>query len=365
MSGKKWDLAVDCRLSGSTGIGRYVREIMPYVVDTFGAERLLLIGHSPELGWAKKLIESGARHIESEARVFRPAEQLMFREVERQARVLWCPHFCMPLRPRIPVVTTVHDLIPLHVATGWKGRVRRWGAAVYLRSVRLHATSILTVSHCVAGELSRELGIEPGRIRPIHNGVTHDWFAAKAARSQGGRYAIYVGNVSPHKNTEALFAAYERISSRVDHRLVIVGEERGFSSGGVLHKWLGRLGNRVEWRPRLAEDELRRLVNGADLLVMPSLEEGFGLPPLEAMACGCPVLTSDCPALLETAEQGAHRFRLGLENDLGVQLERLLTDERLRTSKIEEGRLWAERFSWERSGRATAAVLQEVVEGRR
>ena len=115
----------------------------------------------------------------------------------------------------------------------------------------------------------------------------------------------------------------------------------------------------------MTDAELRGLVAGADLLIQPSLEEGFGLPPLEAMAAGCPVLTSDCAALLETAAQGAHRFRLGERGDLAIMLGVLLTNDRLRRSKIEEGRNWAHRFTWRQTAERTAAALREVWEGGR
>jgi len=174
-----------------------------------------------------------------------------------------------------------------------------------------------------------------------------------------------VGNVSPHKNVEGLLAAFAKIALKTPHQLVIVGEERGFTSRAILRQWIKRLGPKLRILSGLSDAELRGLVAGADLLVQPSLEEGFGLPPLEAMAAGCPVLTSDCPALLETSAQGAHRFRLQVRGDLAAALGRLLTDAGLRRAKVEEGRAWARRFTWARTAEATAAALRETWEAGR
>ena len=362
---KRYALAVDCRLAASTGIGRYVREIVPHLADRFGASRLLLIGRTGGLAWAAPWIGAGAAIIDSDAALFRREEQRLYAEVGRNCDLLWLPHFNVPLRRVGRLAVTVHDLIPLHVAVGWKGWVRRWGARVYLRAVRRHADLVLTVSNRVAGELRQELGVEEERIRAIHNGVEARWFEQARQRMMEGRYIIYVGNISPHKNVEALFTAFMALQDKVSHALVVVGEERGFTSRGIMRIWSKKLGRRLRHVSRVSEEDLRAWVAGADLLVQPSREEGFGLPPLEAMAAGCPVLTSDCAALLETAAEGAHRFRLGVEGDCESVLGRLLTDDTLRRSKVLEGCRWARKFSWESTGKQVAQELYALWERNR
>ncbi len=362
---KPYAIGIDCRLSHSTGIGRYVREIVPQVADVFGAKNILLSGGPTTLEWAAPLIERGATFRPTSARPFRMAEQRMFHELGGSCDMLWCPHFSAPWSCSSQLVVTVHDLIPLHVVEGWKGRVRQIGARVYLGAVRRNADLIMTVSHQVKRELVCELGVEAERIRAIPNGVGPVWFEARPPADLRKPYVVYVGNVSPHKNVEGLLEAFSMVSTHVPHELVIVGEERGFTSRPVLREWIARLGGRLRIVAKLTDAELRGLVAGADLLVQPSLEEGFGLPPLEAMAAGCPVLTSDCAALMETAAQGAHRFRLAERGDLAVMMGSLLTNEGLRRSKIEEGRNWARHFTWQRTAELTAAALREVWEGGR
>jgi glycosyltransferase involved in cell wall biosynthesis len=353
-------IGIDCRLSHSTGIGRYVREIVPQVADVFGADKILLSGGPTTPEWAAPLITRGAAFRPADARPFRPAEQRMFRELEASCDMLWCPHFSAPWSCKTGLVVTVHDLIPLHVVAGWRGWVRKLGARVYLNAVRRNAALVLTVSEQVKGELVRELGVASGRIRAIPNGVDEAWFETTRPASTRAPYVVYVGNISPHKNVEGLLAAFAEVAERVPHELLIVGEERGFTSRPVLRRWVAQLGGRLRIVSKLSDRELRELVAGAALLVQPSFEEGFGLPPLEAMAAGCPVLTSDCAALLETAAQGAHRFRLTERDDLARVLGALLSDERLCRSKVGEGRSWARRFTWKQTAERTAAALREV-----
>ena len=361
-----YDLAIDCRLRLSTGIGRYITELVPRVIAAFAERRIVLLGLRPDDPWFRERIlplGSKVATIASEARVFRLGEQRLYRKAAQQARVLWCTHFNAPcFLPRYTrLVVNVHDLIPLHVARGWKGQVRRLGAALFLAAVRRNASRVFTLSNAVADELVRELNFDRERLHPISLGVAPEWSRASA---EGGAkpYVLYLGNISPHKNVGALLAAFAEIVPQVPHQLVIVGERRGFTEQADFSALVARLGERVVFTQRLGEVELRGLVAGADLLVQPSLEEGFGLPPLEAMAAGTPVLTSDCAALLETAAQGAHRFALHSPGDLARQLRRLLADDILRRSKIAKGKDWAARFTWDRTAQLTAEVLREVLE---
>ncbi|HLP07360.1 MAG TPA: glycosyltransferase family 1 protein [Opitutaceae bacterium] len=363
------DLAIDCRLRNSTGIGRYISELVPRAVAALPERRIVLLGPRQDDPWFRERIapiRGDVATIASDARVFRMAEQRLYRAVARQARVFWCTHFNVPWTwPRNQrLVVNVHDLIPVHVAVGWKGRIRWLGAKWYLAAVRRRADRILVLSQAVADELVQEQRFERSRLRPIHLGVAPEWFTADRTtcpRLGQEPFVLYLGNISPHKNVGALLQAFAEVTQEVPQRLVIVGERRGFTEHADFGALVAHLGSRVVFAQRLADGELRGLVAAADLLVQPSLEEGFGLPPLEAMAAGTPVLTSDCAALLETAARGAHRFALRDPGDLAAQLRRLLTDRLLLRSKTEEGRAWARQFTWERTAEQTVAVLREVL----
>lgn len=364
---KSIDLAIDCRLRQKTGIGRYIKEVVPRVARLLPDCRYLLIGPEYNDSWLRENFGGEVEILPCSAKVFRWEEQGILRTAGQRARVLWCPHFCIPLRlPASAVLlTTVHDLIPLHVAQGWKGHVRRLGARVYLRAVKSQSARILTPSVAVANQLEKELGFNVEKLRPIPLGVDEGWYNAgrqPCPAGIGGRpYVLYVGNISAHKNVDGLLRAFSTILSKVPHRLVVLGEKRGFTAHASLAALVQLLGDRVVFLSRLSEAELHGLVAGADLLVQPSLEEGFGLPPLEAMAAGCPVLSSDAVALVETTGPGAHHFKLSVPGDLAHQLERLLVDTSLRLQLINAGREWARRFTWDKTAEQTAQVIRELL----
>lgn len=364
------DLVIDCRLWNSTGIGRYIREVVPRVISELPAVRFLLVGPESTDLWARGLLQDRVILYPCTARVFRGAEQSMFRKVLLGSRLLWCPHFCVPLyvpRPAL-LLTTLHDLIPIHIARGWKGRLRKWGAGVYLQAVKRQAARVLTPSVAVANQLESELGFQREKLRPIPLGVAATWFMAAnhpptpEMSSRGGfRYLLYVGNISPHKNIDGLLRAFSTVVSKVPHRLVVLGEKRGFTAHARLAEWVRALDDRVVFLSRLTEAELQALVAEADLLVQPSLEEGFGLPPLEAMAARCPVLSSDAAALVETTGPGAYHFKLGAPDDMAEQLERLLLDTPLRMQRVDAGQQWARQFTWEKTAEQTAQVIRELL----
>lgn len=360
-------LAIDCRLCQSTGIGRYIRAVIPRVISGLPDLSFLIVGPNSDDLWVRGLLGRRVTVFPSSAQVFRWAEQSLFRQICSRSNALWCPHFCVPihLSKSSILLTTVHDLIPLHVARGWKGYVRKLGARFYLEAVKRQAAFVLTPSVAVATQLEMELGVRRERLRPIPLGVGTGWYTAghqPPPATLGDRpYVLYVGNISAHKNVDGLLRSFWTILSRVPQTLVVLGEKRGFTAHARLAELVRPLGDRVVFLSRLSEAELHGLVAGADLLVQPSLEEGFGLPPLEAMAAGCPVLSSDAVALVETTGPGAHHFKLGLPDDLAHQLERLLTDAQLRVKLVSAGREWARQFTWDKTAERTAQVIRELL----
>ncbi|HLP07359.1 MAG TPA: glycosyltransferase family 1 protein [Opitutaceae bacterium] len=258
---------------------------------------------------------------------------------------------------------TVHDLIPLHFRVGWKGHFRAVLAAILLRRIKQSAALVITDTHAVARQLESELRFLRARLRPIHL-AAHCELALASARMRQlvDPYLIYVGNVGPHKNVEGLMASFAEVCGRVPHRLVIVGQRGQFvGDQRRLTALAMRLGNRVFFTDQVTDEELRVWMRGADLLVQPSFEEGFGLPPLEAMAMGVPVLVSDAPALVETAGQGARVFRLNVPGELATSLCELLCHPELRADLVQRGHTHVRRFSWEATAAATTQVLKEVI----
>jgi glycosyltransferase involved in cell wall biosynthesis len=200
--------------------------------------------------------------------------------------VLHCPTYYAPLRPRVPTVVTVHDVAVLRHPEWFPAWTRTYAPRVVPHAIRA-ATRVIAVSDFTAGEVERLVGVPRERIRVVANGVEAT-FAPEGERAEGD-YVLAVGTLAPRKNLARTIEAARRIGVE----LRVVGAE---GWGGVEAR-----GAHVRWLGRVDDAELARLYRGARCVVYASLYEGFGLPVLEAIACGTPVVTSRGGATEEAA----------------------------------------------------------------
>jgi glycosyltransferase involved in cell wall biosynthesis len=202
------------------------------------------------------------------------------------ADVLHCPTFRGPFSSRVPLVVTVHDLAVLRHPEWFNRWTRTYSCRAVPRVVRA-ASRVIAVSEFTAGELGDLLDVPAAKIRVVPNAV-EEVFTPEGARSDGD-YVLAVGTLEPRKNLA-------RIAAAVDGELRVVGA-RGW--GNVEPP------ANVTWLPDVGDEELAALYRGARCLVYASLYEGFGIPVAEALACGCPVVTSAGSAMAETAGEDA------------------------------------------------------------
>jgi glycosyltransferase involved in cell wall biosynthesis len=281
------------------------------------------------------------------AAMYSQAEQLVWYRALKavQPRAVWLPHYVHPLASWLPAhrrmltYVTVHDIIHLLPRTlSGQGAARRMYARAMLAADARLCRRIFTPSEATATTLQTVVRSARTVVTPIP--VNETWFEPidPALSPVDGRYLLYVGNSKRYKNLPLLLEAFSDIEAKVPHRLVIAG-------GGAN---LRTLDDRVR---RLAEDNpdrvvlvgqldfavLRSLVASAELLVMPSLCEGAGLPPLEAMASGTAVLASDIPAVRETCGEGAQYFDPHDRNALAQLLRVYCTDDAARADLAVRG----------------------------
>jgi glycosyltransferase involved in cell wall biosynthesis len=198
------------------------------------------------------------------------------------ADVLHCPTFRGPFRARRPLVVTVHDLAVLREPAWFNHWTATYSRVAVPRVVRA-ASRVIAVSDFTRRELIDLLAVDPKRVRVIPNAV-EDVFTPDGPKAEG-EYVLAVGTLEPRKNLA-------RIAQAVDGELRVVGA-RGWGNVEVP-------GN-VTWLPDVGDDELARLYRGAQCLVYASLYEGFGIPVAEALACGCPIVTSEGSPMAELA----------------------------------------------------------------
>jgi glycosyltransferase involved in cell wall biosynthesis len=251
------------------------------------------------------------------------------------ADVLHCPTYYGPLHPRVPTVLTVHDLAVLRHPEAFPAWTRSYVPRVVPHMVRA-ARRVVAVSEFTATEVERLLRVPRERIRVVPNGV-EPLFAADGDRADG-EYVLTVGTLEPRKNLARTIEA----AARLGVELRVVGA-RGW--GGVEPR-----GGNVTWLGEVDDEELARQYRGARCFVYASLYEGFGIPVLEAMACGAPVVTSRGGATEEVA--GGHAT---LVDPLDVASIAAGIE-----SARSDGAEYARSFTWDETARRTVAVYQEA-----
>lgn len=278
------------------------------------------------------------------------------------------PHYVLPpLRP-CPAVVTIHDLIHLRFPAQLPSLLASLYARVMFRVSVRSARRIIAVSEATRRELAERLGVPPDKVRVIPNGVdgrfrpAADPRAPDAALARLGLerpYVLFVGNPKPHKNLPRLLDAFAGLDPKLG-RLVLAGIPEG-ARGSVGREVAARgLGDRVRVLGVLPEETMPVLYQGAEILVLPSLWEGFGLPALEAMASGTPVVAAARGGLPEVVGEAGLLVDPTDVDALRAAMYNLLDNFSLRSELRARGLARARAFSWRRMAEATAAVYREA-----
>jgi glycosyltransferase involved in cell wall biosynthesis len=269
--------------------------------------------------------------------------------------------FILPTDVR-PLVATVHDVAPL-ADPPFKPQYRD-ATLRAIQYIRAHRVRLLTVSEFTRRELRTRAGLDVTDVAVVHSGVSEVFLAApKADDARGDPYLLYVGGAGPNKNLDRLLAAVRRLRESAPVDLVMAGDRTWD------HEELrGALGDRPPSWLRLTgyvtDAELADLYRNAAACVCPSLHEGFGLPVLEAMACGTPLACSRIPVLEEVAGDAAAYFDPRSVEDMAAVVSALLRDRRAGSERAARGRARARTFTWARTARQTIDVYRRALADR-
>src|SRR5262252_2542746 len=277
-----------------------------------------------------------------------------------QGRLLWSPGNTGPIGVSRQVLT-VHDMASLDHPEWFERKFALWYAALLPRLIRKVRT-IITVSHFSKEGIVRLTGVEPERVHVIFNGVDRRFRPADTTTVQkvitdlnlNCPYILFVGSLEPRKNLKILFEAW-RLGGFDGVTLAVVG-----ARGHLFRKLeFDSIPEGVRLLGCVTDDVLPALYSGAAGFVYPSIYEGFGLPPLEAMACGCPVAVSDIPPHREVCDGTTMYFDPFSPEDISSKLEWLLQlDGGPRASLVQRGLRCAARYSWESTASDTWHILQ-------
>jgi glycosyltransferase involved in cell wall biosynthesis len=276
---------------------------------------------------------------------------------------------------KMPYIITVHDLIRYF-------DLRRYGMYIHRPNRRdkfyltldykgvKKAVKIIAVSQATKKDLMYYLEIPEERISVIYEGIDHAVFKPLARPNKFGYpYILFVGSEHPRKNLSTLLRAFKRLEGQPQFKnlkLVKVGKAGGrevnFRAQTMEVINTLNLNSKVVFTEVISVEDLRAYYCGAQCFALPSMYEGFGFPPLEAMACGCPVITSDGSSLPEVVDEAAIKVTPQDVGGLATVLEKVLTNQELKKNLIDRGMKQAVKFSWERTAKETRKVYQEVEE---
>lgn len=347
-----------------TGVGRYVEGLLGGLLalptpPDLAVAAFTLRGDRPAVGapWVGPRVPAGALHAFWRRGPLPTVEWLTGR-----ADVFHATNYLLPPLRHAAGVVTVHDLsFLLHADTVSPG-VLRYQREVP-RALR-RAAAVLTVSHSVRAEVIEHLDVPPDKVHAVHLGVAKEWFdtpapdaGTRAPLGLAESYLLFVGSQEPRKGLTVLVDALAQLQDRGEDvpPLVLAGpagwgppvDDGRLADGSV---------RRLGW---VDDAALRQVVAGAAALVLPSRYEGFGLPPLEAFACGTPVVVSDLPVLREVSGPLAVYARPGDPDALAEAVLAVLADDGGAVARAAR-RNRAATFTWQRCAEQTLAVYEQV-----
>lgn len=381
-------IAIDVRRIRDFGIGTYIRSLVHALGGVDRENRYTLICHPDDtrtLTGLPENFESAAykrrdsaviEHIAFPAYLHSLAPSLVHIPLNR-----------VPMLMIKPYVVTIHDMANLYFEeqqTGLRMALRRFR----FRRGLIRADRVIAVSAATSREVQKEMGIPAERIRMVYNAPDPEFFKHRHvadARAAGPEapvremqrileryqihypYLLYAGNIKPHKNIPRLVEAFAVVRDQLashpvyqNLRLIIIGDQIS-QYPAVRHAVIkSRVESTVRFLGFVPFDTLRCFYESAAAFVFPSRHEGFGLPPLEAMASGTPVVCSNVSSLPEVVGDAA--IQVNPENvfDIARGIREVLLDEDLRKELVARGRVQAARFSWNRTAREVLEIYREV-----
>jgi len=284
--------------------------------------------------------------------------------------ILHCPHYVCPLfNTTLPYVVTIHDTIAIDHPHWCKPSNALYYGLIIKQTIK-KASKIIVPSHSTADNLKSHFSVNGSTINIIYPGIDPIFNTNKKPWCQNQirirynlpqRYILFVGNIEPKKNILGLLNTYKLLQKKgLPHKLVLVGK-KGWKNKNVYREILKTKNENVIFTGYVDRPDLPFVYQMADVFVFASLYEGFGFPPLEAMACGTPVVASSSGALKETVKDSSYTVDPQNPEDIAQAVYLLITNNNLRQKYIESGLKQSRRFNWNYAAEQTLSVYKEAL----
>lgn len=366
-------IAIDVRKLHDFGIGTYVRNLVDQLAHLDPRTEYVLLTRRADTDLARRLGPNFHTMVDASGQ-YSMREQLSipFHVARAGVQLFHSPHYVLPaLTPRRSIVT-IHDCIHLLFPQYLRSRVAHGYVRAAFWTAVHRASRILTVSEASKRDILRFFPVPEERVTVIHNAIAdrfhqqppEDEMARVRERYQlQDRFIMYAGNVKPHKNLGRLLDAFMLLRQQRrydDLKLLITGSEvsRSQALRRAVHRY--NLHKHVRFLGFQSEDTLAALYRLAAVFVFPSLYEGFGLPPLEAMASGTPVVVSNVSSLPEVVGDAGVLVNPYDAQSIADGVSHVLEDGAFRAGLVSRGIVRARSFSWRDSARRTRAIYEEV-----
>jgi glycosyltransferase involved in cell wall biosynthesis len=368
-------IAIDARKLRDYGIGTYVRNLLRHLARLDDYTEYIVLCRDEDRAFAAELGEN-FRAVPERSGGYSVREQLAVPLDLRRERadLFHAPHYVLPLLTPCRSVVTIHDCIHLRFPQYLPNRLGYAYARTSMWFATHRSARVLTVSEASKRDILEYFDVPESKITVIHNAID-ERFSEEPPADEVMRvreryqlndpFILYAGNIKPHKNLERLIEAFHIIrKGELEFvKLLIIGDE--ISKYAALRRTVHRykLHKHVRFFGFVPDATLAILYRLARVFVFPSLYEGFGLPPLEAMASGTPVITSNVSSLPEVAGDAAMLIDPYETDAIAGAMRRVLMDDRLRDDMRERGLARVREFSWGRSVRRVREIYDEVLAG--
>ena len=371
-------VGIDARFLNESGVGRYLRNLIKglEIIDKENEYFIFLLGRDLE----DFKVGKNFQKVEADYNWYGFAEQFKFPNLIKKfgPDLMHFPHFNVPVFYTGKFVVTIHDLIHQHHSMNrattldpFTFKIKQIGYKKVFKKATLNSEKILVPSESVRKLLIDEWHVDSRKIIVTQEAVDEKLISINNTISKqksqeilkkfkiNTPYIFYVGNAHPHKNVEGLIKAYLEIKkTKQDIKLVLSGNNHFFwdrikrenPDQGIIYTGF------------IKDEELVALYKQAEVFVLPSLEEGFGIPILESMACGCPVVASDVSSIPEVGGDAALYFNPENVFDMVEKISRVLSNLQLKKRMISKGSKRVKLFSWKKMAEQTLSIYQQSKE---
>lgn len=370
-------ICLDARFWSESGIGRYLRNLIGELqqLDRLNEYFILHLKKDydtlvyPSKNFKKVLADFGWYGVEEQFKLPKLLKRL-------NPDLIHFPHFNVPIFYDGRFVVTIHDLIHQHFSTReatlhnpFIHQVKKWGYKKVFSHALNRSIKIITPSNFVKDQLVGEWKVDKDKIIVTYEAVEENFIKLSKQVTENDfqklshkfnikkPYLFYIGNAQPHKNILKLINVFGRLKEKCSNLSLVLSGPKHFFWEQIKRK--SHIGG-VIFTGFVTERELATLYTNAAAFVMPSLEEGFGLPILEAMACKTPVVSSNAASLSEVGGKAALYFDPRSEEDMVYKISQVLENDRLRKKLTEEGQKRYKMFSWDKLAEQTLKVYRRI-----